>query len=301
MAMQTFEEDELTDVKPVAGPPATTSAAAAPAHSKPQPAAATTIAQGQAANELDDEAPTTTAKPAASKAAVKNDNSDIHETDFDDEAIHSRPGVITRIRPDKKKAVRVAFVKGIKMQSAKSHFVELGTGKDAKKGTYRCLTPIGDETPAYCCGKQEKEATVHVAALVIVYKNADAVTGKYVKNADGTFPPIEWELGYLDLSSFNMKQIRKLPDEDQSPYDIDIIMTHAEGRAFGYEFNRASSKARWLGNPEVVKEVQAAAERFKDGKALSSKLGKKLSPLEWKALMTGFGGEEPKLDNMDEL
>jgi hypothetical protein len=293
MAMQTFEDDELTNVKPNAATtisPSKTAAATAPAQTKAQPAPAPV-------DELDDEVPS---KPAAANTTAKNSDSD-HDTDFDDDTLHNRPGVISRVRPDKNKAVRFAFIKSVKMKKTKSHFVELGSGKDAKKGTYQCLSLVGDENRASCCIAQDKDSSIHIAALVIVYKNADAVTGKYVKNADGTFAPIEWELGYVDLSGFNMKQIKKLPDEEQSPYDIDIIMTHAEGRAFGYEFNRASNKARWLHNPELVKEVEAAAERFRDGKTLLSKLGKKLTPIEWKALMSGFGGEEAKLDNIDEL
>jgi hypothetical protein len=205
------------------------------------------------------------------------------------------------VRPDKGQAKRIAFIKSVTMKSAKSHFVEIGTGKDIKQGTYRCLSQIGSDEQGFCCQKLGKDGQIHIAALVIEYTNADPKTGKYVKGADGSVPPIEWKLGFVDLSGFNMKQIRKLPDEEQTPYDIDIIMTHAD-RAFGYEFNRASPRARWLQNPELVKEVEAAAERFRDGKTLIGKLGKRLSPIEWKALLSGAAlGEEAKLENMEEL
>jgi hypothetical protein len=289
MAMQTFEDDELDEVKPAASaarPAAATAAAAAPAPAQQR--------RQPVQDDIDESAPPKTAKP-------EEDNSDIHVTDFDDEKVINRPGQLNRVRPDKGRAVRIAFIKLVRMVSAKSHFVEIGTGKDTKQGTYRCLSPIGNDDPVYCCQKLQKDSTIHIAALVLVYKNADPTTGKYAKGADGHVPPIQWELGYVDLSGFNMKQIRKLPDEDQTPYDIDIIMTHAD-RAFGYEFNRASNKARWLANPELVKEVEAAAERFKDGKTLISRLGKRLSPIEWKALLSGVsGGEEAKLEDMNDL
>jgi hypothetical protein len=292
MAMQTFEDDELNDVKTPApaARPAAAAAAAAPAQAhqpKQQPRQAV-------ADDFDDDMP---------KVATKaEDDSDIHDTDFDDEKVYSRPGQLNRIRPDKGRAVRIAFIKSVKMKSAKSHFVEIGTGKDAKKGKYRCLIPVGSDEQGWCCTKLAEDSTTHIVALVLVYTNADPTTGKYSKGADGHVPPIEQELGYVDLSGFNMKQIKKLPDEDQTPYDIDIIMTHAEGRAFGYEFNRASNKARWHQNPELVKEVEAACERFRDGKALIYKLGKKLNLIEWKALLSGVsGGEEKTLENMDEL
>jgi len=290
MAMQTFEDDELDNVKPAAPaarPTAAAAAAAAPAQAhqpKQQPRQAV-------ADDFDDDAP---------KAKPEEDNSDIHVTDFDDEKVINRPGQLNRVRPEKGRARRVAFVKSVKMVSTKSHFVEIGTGKDLKQGTYRCLSLIGSDDQTYCCAKLQKDSVIHIAALVLLYTNADPTTGKYVKGADGHVPPIQWELGYVDLSGFNMKQIRKLPDEDQTPYDIDIIMTHAD-RAFGYEFNRASNKARWLQNPELVKEVEAACERFRDGKTLISRLGKKLNLIEWKALLSGASGEEAKLDNMDEL
>jgi len=96
------------------------------------------------------------------------------------------------------------------------------------------------------------------------YTNADPATGKYTKNPGGSFPPIAWELGYVGLSSFNMKQIKNLPDEEQTPYDIDIVMRHSKGRAFGYEFNRISAKARWKQNPELVKEVEQEATEMSD-------------------------------------
>lgn len=294
--MQTFEDDELNDVKPATANQASAAAAAQPAQSQP------TTQTAPAAADFEDED-----RPAPTKAAGKHDvdTSDIHDTDFDDEAVYSRPGVINRIRPGKDgnpKAIRLAFIKAVKMKSAKSHFVEVGKGKDVKKGTYRCLSPIGEDARGWCCNALDKDSDIHIAALVLVYRNADPNDGKYRKAADGTVPPIVWELGFVDLSGFNMKQIKKLPDEDQTPYDIDIIMTSAEGRAFGYEFNRASNKARWLQNPELVKEVEAACERFKDGKTLVSKLGKKLSPIEWKALLSGGVAEvEAKLENMDEL
>jgi len=279
MAMQVFEDDDL-DVKPAVK---TTQAKQTPVASKEE--------------DFEDES-----KPVSS--AKSEDTSDIHDTDFDDEKVLSRPGVLARIRPGKDgnpKAVRLAFIKSVKMKSAKSHYVETGSGKEIKKVNYRCLIPIGDDTRGYCCNKLDLDATIHIAALVLVYRNADPNDGKYKKGPNGEVPPIIWELGYVDLSGFNMKQIKKLPDEESSPFDIDIIMTSAEGRAFGYEFNRASAKARWLQNPELVKEVEAACERFQDGKTLISKLGKKLNAIEWKALLSGGSSDSSKLEDLDEL
>ena len=150
----------------------------------------------------------------------------------------------------------------------------------------------------------DEDGAVEVVALVVRYTNADPVTGKYEKNGDGQFPPIEYEIQFVRLSQFNMRQIKKLPDEDKSPFDIDIVMTHSDGRAFGYEFNRKSNVPRWTLNPELVAEIKASAQKFlKDGgKILKSKLGQKLNEAEWKLLLSGKKvGQDSKLEAVDDL
>jgi len=99
-----------------------------------------------------------------------------------------------------------------------------------------------------------------IIVQIVHYLNADPVTGKYEKNIrDANEFKIEWQIRHLCLTQFEMRQILRLRDEDQTPFDIDIIMSPAEGRAFGYEFNRASNKARWKHNPEVAEQVEKAA------------------------------------------
>jgi hypothetical protein len=98
-----------------------------------------------------------------------------------------------------------------------------------------------------------------IVLTVLAYLNADPVSGKYPKGVDGFVPPIEWEIRSVCLRPSDVRQIKSLPDDDQTPLDIDIITKNAEGRAFGYEFCRASNKARWRANPELVKEVEEKA------------------------------------------
>jgi hypothetical protein len=309
MAINSFD-DELDDVKPqqTAKPTAQAAAAAAPAQAA-TPAASTAKQpptppappKQVASDDFDEDEPKKT-------ASAEDDDADSDcDTDFDDEKLYSRPNALPRCRPEKDKAARFAFVGGVKMKTAKSHFVEIGQGKETKKGTYRCLSKVGSDEQGWCCDKLKEDGAVHVAALVVRYTNANPVTGKYdpIIDAAGnkTAPPIAWELQFVDLSQFNMKQIKKLPDEDATPYDIDIIMTRSD-RAFGYEFNRAAAQARWKKNPELVKEVNEAVEKLmKDnGKRLEAKLGKKLDLLGWKALLSGAKvHEEPKIDNIDDI
>jgi hypothetical protein len=285
MAVPTFNEDELDFVTVTKTPPAATAAAVAPAQPKP-PAPVAAAAKPHVEEVFEEETP--------GKAKAEADNCD---TDFDDEKVYVRPGQLDQCRPEKRgEAARFAFVpkEWIKFKSAKSHYLEFGTGKDAKKGRFRCLSPLGSEEPGWCCVRLKEDGTVDVVALVVRYTNANPVDGKYVAIVDPvtgakSAPPIAWALQFIRLTQWNLKQIKKLPDEESSPFDIDIVMTKAEGKAFGYEFNRISPKARWLQNPELVAEIKAAAQKFirEDGKILKAKLGKKLSLVEWKAMLAG--------------
>lgn len=294
MQMQTFDEDfdNLPTTPKTATTTATATAAAAPAPAASAPAPAQP-------------------KPAAAAKAVEEDetttaaDNESLDTDFDDERVYARPGQLNQVRPEKGKAVRFAFVpkEWIAPQTAKSHFVETTREGKAAKLRVRCLTPLGNEAEqAYCCTALEEDGDVSVTALVVHYTNADATTGKYEKNANGEFPPVEFEIGFVRLSQFNMRQIKKLPDEDSNPFKIDIVMTHADGRAFGYEFNRKSNVPRWTLDPQVAAAVKSAAQRFLDGKALRAKLGQKMNEIEWKALLSGkSGGNTATLGNVDEL
>ena len=298
---QTFD-DELDAVPTQAAPaqqarPAQAATAAAPAQTHAAPAqthaAHSTKATAAAAAAEEDETP--------AKAKVDDENLD---TDFDDKRVYDRPGQLNQCRPDKGKAARFSFVpkEWIAPQTAKSHFLETGSGKEAKKLRARCLTALGNEAEQqYCCVALEEDGEVGVVALVVHYTNADPVTGKYEKDAQGNFPKVEFAIEFVRLSQFNMRQIKKLPDEDKTPFDIDLVMTHAD-RAFGYEFNRKSNVPRWTLDPEVAAAVKGACKKFLDGKALRGKLGQKLNEIEWKDLLSGkkVGGES-KLENVDEL
>lgn len=292
--LQTFDDD--FESIPVSAPAVKAAAAvqAAP------PAAATAAAAAPAPK-------ATPAKAAAveEEAAPSVDDNESLDTDFEDERVYARPGQLNQIRPEKGKAARFAFVpkEWVAPQTAKSHFVETTRDGKAQKTRVRCLTPLGGESEqAYCCQALDKDGEIGVVALVVHYTNADPVTGKYAKGADGSYPSVEFEIGFVRLSGFNMRQIKKLPDEESTPFKIDIVMTHADGRAFGYEFNRASATPRWTLDPEVAAKVKAAASRFLDGKALRAKLGQKLNEIEWKALLSGKKvGGEASLGNVEEL
>lgn len=266
-------EDELEDVVPAKTTTTTTTKATKPT--------------------VEDEAP---AKASSSKKTApvedEDDGMDISLSFDDDKGLGGKGDGLNRTRPEKGKAKRFAFISG-DLKAGKSHFVD-------GKGKFRCLTPAeGAHEPGYCCEKIGKDGDMHIVALVVEYTNADPKTGKYEK---GT--PIEWEIGFVDMSRSNLRAIKKLPEEDQKVTDIDIVMTHAD-RAFGYDFNKVSSKARWKQNPELVKEIEAAAQKFlrDGGKKLIGKLGKKASLMEWKQLLAGqaTGAEESSIADLEDI
>lgn len=55
-----------------------------------------------------------------------------------------------------------------------------------------------------------------------------------------------------------MRQIQRLPDEEQAADDIDIVMVLPDP-AFGRAFYRISKSARWRRNPELALEVKRDA------------------------------------------
>ncbi len=215
------------------------------------------------------------------------------DVSFGDPKLMVKGDGLARFRPEKNKAIRFAFLPieiAGKPKSAKSHFID-------KKGTYRCLTK--GEDLAFCCSTG-LEARTHIVAPVLRYSNADPSTGKLDKDV-----PIKWELGYIDMSQVNYRQVCSLPDEDSDVYSIDLIMFHAN-RAFGYEFSRISAKARWLLDGQIKAAVGQSAKRMflhDGGKKLASRLGKTASLLEWRNLISSAANnaEDASLSDIDEL
>jgi len=138
-------------------------------------------------------------------------------------------------------------------------------------------------------------AVVHKDPYLIIlpvlhYVNADRITGKYTKDAGGSFPPIEWEVRYVGLWPSEVKQIRRLPDDNQTPFDIDVIMK--AGDCVGREFYRASNVCRWMRNPELVAEVEQKAAEM--SKALAEKAAARTDI----TLFDNFGAIEPAVGPM---
>jgi hypothetical protein len=248
--------------------------------------------------ELDEE---DTPVPAA-KTSSKSTNFNIGEDiDFQDEKVMSLSEGLDRLRPDKGAAVRFSILPKdwLKPKMARTHYIE-------KKGTYICLST--KEHQAICCDKLEP-SSVTIIAPVLHYTNANHKDGKYVKAADGTIPPIHWEIKYVQLSLTNYRDISMLvPEEEEGSNDakktvsdIDIIMTHKGANKIGYQFTSPGMPARWRKNAELVAEVERAFEKYKDGKKMSSRLGKAVSAEEMKIIIAGSKATDAESANLDDV
>ena len=194
------------------------------------------------------------------------------DVEFGDLRLMSRPDALPLIRPEKGKAVRIAIYPA-KAKMASTHYID-GTG------TYRCLSTNrngGTDNLMYCCNRLG-DAALRIVALVVHYTNADPVSGKMPSDVQ---PQVQ--VGYVRLSRANYAAISKLPDEDSTVNDIDIVMTHAD-RAFGYEFHRISNAPRWH---RAKDDVDAKMRQFVDGKILAKKLGKPAIEAEYRAVLSG--------------
>jgi hypothetical protein len=198
----------------------------------------------------------------------------------------------------------------VKPRMAWMHFIQNGD----KKSTYRCQS-VRDKkhniiTKGACCAKLENDkdqsAQLVFAVLGLRYTNADAATGKYIKDSHGEFPPVKWELGWLRLSQHGFRSIGELAQEEDAPHLFDVAIRNKEG-GVGYVYTRPSQKARFRQNPELLEEVLAEAKKFADGVFLVKQLGKKVNELEMKAILSGnsaaaAGAAAAKhADNTDDL
>lgn len=218
------------------------------------------------------------------------------EVGWGDETTMRMGDGLERIRPDKgsDKAARFALLPFLRPRRARIHWVQVGTGKSPRL----CLAQ-GD-TPGWCCTKLGEEGRYRVVVLAVCYTNASPKTGGHAKLPDGSRPPIEWRLGYLDLSPSNYRSISQLPEDEASPYDYDYSMSLVNNR---YDIS-IRTKALWKADSEICKAVEEASQKYvaDGGMKLGRKLGKKMTLLEWKNLLQPSApAVDASLDDMEEI
>jgi len=295
MSQFTVSDHELADinVQPVPAPvPAPAPAAQQQATLPPAAAPAAVAATPAAAGDPDEDIPNTSLepKPQAGKSGTA--------TDWDDEELLTMGDGFSRIRVEKgsSKTIRFSILPFLPPQKGRSHFVST---KDVK-GNRMCLAT--KNTVGYCCQKLEEEGRFHATVLALEYTNADPKSGGYKKDSNGRLPVIEWRIGYVDLSKANFRTVRVLAEEDTVISDYDLVMK-LDGNH--YQFAVKSRSALWKQNAAFAAEVEAACQKYvvDGGKKLASKLGKKMTLIEWKALLATMGGgaAEATLDDMEEI
>jgi hypothetical protein len=205
----------------------------------------------------------------------ENGPSEDSDVEWGDEKLMAYDG-LQRIKSEKGKVKRFAILPFCKPKKAMLHYVE-------GKGYFRCLST--EDHVGICCKKMD-ESDLRVVALAVEYTNASQKDGKYKKDAKGNVPPIEYQIGYVQLSRSNFRAISNLPDEEGTVYDMDVVMSTKQN-GIGFDFTKVSSKSRWRSNPELAKEIEELCQKYTDGKQLSKFLGKKVTAVEMKAVVAG--------------
>lgn len=261
-----------------------------------------TTAKTHVALEAEDELPANTTAAAGAE----------FEVEFGDEDIMAKGDGFDKIAPpesDKKRVVRVGMLYDVlKPRKAWVHFV-------TNKGSFLCNSERDSKgiitKQALCCkrlGNDDKQkAQLNVLVLAFWYKNADPRTGKYLKKRakDGSeyVDPIEYQIGFIKLSKSGYRRVSLMIPEDKQPQDLDLLISWKES-GIGFEYSVISQTSRFRQNAELLEEVLEAAAPFKDGVALTKKLGKKITDLEWAAMLSGnaaTSASDASIDDVSDL
>jgi len=246
---------------------------------------------------FDDEEVTGTPASNLAKNAVSSNPTVLLTTedldvDFGDaDAVSMSDGLDKIVPADKKSYARFAPLMDIvKTKMAWMHYLKIGD----KTVAIRCLSKRDSKhvligAPGLCCktfaNDDEQKAQVAFALLALRYLNADPTDGKYKKDAQGNFPAIRWELGWVKLSRTGFKLIGNMVEEDETGGPVFDIAMSTKTAGFGYDYSRLSRVALFRKNPELLEEVLAAAEKYKDGVLLSKRLGKVITEIDLRALL----------------
>lgn len=195
-----------------------------------------------------------------------------------DEIAKAADGLPT-VKIGKTEAARFAFVPGQPLKHSKVHYRE-------GFGSYKCLSKDG--VKQLCC-KTDGDPKDRFVGMVFRYVNVDPSTGRMAKDKRP-----EVAVQALRLSRSNFRDITNLgindENETSNPATFDIIMTHDQSRAFGYQF-KAAQVLRWK---ELGDSPLELVKPFADGVALSRRLGKALTVAELPGVLHGDVDPEMK-------
>lgn len=233
----------------------------------------------EAADDDDDDAP-------RGKKKKKADEDAGGDVEWGDEKLMRPTNQLERLAvKEKNRFVRFSLLPFVNPKRRDIHYVQ-------GKGYAFCNST--EEHQAVCCEKLGDPQPL-VAALVVHYTNASTKDGKFDPSKN-----VEFEIKSVNLSQTAFRTVSLLPEEDQSPFDMDVIMSlRTNGK--GYEYRKIKSSATWKKNPALAKAVEAACEKFLDGKLLVRGLGKKLTPAEMRVFVGSAEVEDDDMDGMDDV
>jgi hypothetical protein len=238
--------------------------------------------------QIDDELDEPKVGKATTTVAIASEGSDDEDVEFGDSNVMAKTG-LQKFMPGDNEVLRVALLtEVVNPKKAWSHFV-------TDKGSFRCLTvrddkgnPKGDL--ADCCkklnGDKRQAAQLAIAVLAFKYVNANK-QGGYTVGADKSLPPIEYEIGWVKLSRDAFRRVSNLVPEEGSMTDIDIRISKKASNGVGFEYNSTQKASLFRRIPALLAEVLELTEKYKDGKLLVERLGKKIPLQEWKAILAG--------------
>lgn len=170
-----------------------------------------------------------------------------------------------------------------------THYL-VGVGPNSKGMTVACPGP---GCPECFKGGSEHSSRRKVAALAIKYETS--ADGKFAKGI--TRPVIS--IGFILLSPTGYSEVADLPSEGEDIFGIDIKATHKSNN-IGWSFNRMSAPPAYV-KAGMEADVAALAEPYLDFKILRSRLGKVVTVLEMKALLSGNHGIIDTASSLDDI
>jgi hypothetical protein len=252
MTRSTFD-DELTDVKTKATP--------------------------ATSNKVEPQAASQPAVDATVKASTEKHTPDIDLDEYDlvldHDKLKGQPGLISVLPKELNKVTRwspLNFVKAVMLQT---HFLA-GAGPSGKGTSVICP----GENCSECSKGSEHSSRRKIGVLAVKYE-VDAATGKFPPN---TVKPIV-SIGYLALSPSAYNDMTATPSEGETVFDIDF-RTSKKASGIGWVFNRQSSPPAFV-KAGMEAEVRELAQPYLDRVTLRARLGKVVTAMELKAMLSG--------------
>ena len=263
---------------------------------------------------LDFESEGTTTPPAGGALldeTVRNTpaapDADVETVDFDDSEIYRRPGELAvcgektpdirhrfSVLPSPTNPEKAFLVRAWTHATDKGH-AKCHSKRNAKGEYLNAKGEVDANAAAFCCKGtvgMESEAKPRMCALVVEYTCTDRATGGFPKGIGGPGLPFTFEIKALPLSQFAAKQLNnKAGETDEGKalkvHEVDYWYGAEKGKK-GLIFEKLS-KASWSRNAVIKAQVEEAAKPYADSKALSMRVGRKLTVNQMKEHL-GLGG-----------